>query len=82
MTEIVTTELLALRKRVEELEGALRPAQLWLKTLVDECDLDPEDTAYTVNAVSPEGKRTLARVTLASTQAQIAAALPTPKEPS
>jgi hypothetical protein len=49
---------------------ALRASNQWLKLLVEEMDVDPETTAVVVSAVSADGGRKLAELTLAE---QIAA---------
>ena len=53
----------------------LRAARQWLRFLVDELDLDPDDTAYVVNVVSPDGQREAARITLAHSLTQMDACL-------
>lgn len=58
-----------------QLLSALKAAHLWLNTLVDQIDIDPEDTAYTATIVSPDGKREAAKRTLAESLAQIDAAI-------
>ena len=49
----------------------LRAARQWLRFLVDELDLEPDDTAYVVNVISPDGQREAARITLAHSLAQM-----------
>lgn len=55
--------------------AALRLADQWLKILVEEMDIDPATTDITISAVSSDGKRELAKVNLAESQAQIALVL-------
>lgn len=57
------------------LVDALKAADQWIKLLVKEMDIEPEDTTVTVNAVGPDGKRELAKLKLAQSQTQIEAAL-------
>lgn len=53
----------------------LKAARQWLKFLVDEFDLELDETAFHVDAVSPEGRRTVAVVTLADSLSHIDACL-------
>ena len=55
--------------------GALRAAKVWLNVFVKQIDIDPAETSFNVKAVSPDGERHLAKVTLAETLAQIDAAI-------
>lgn len=59
--------------------AALRIADQWIKVLVAELDIEPSETVITVSATSADGKRELAKVNLAESQAQIAATLTTPE---
>lgn len=55
----------------------LRAARQWLRFLVDEFDLEPEETAFVVTASSPADAtdQEMARVTLAHSLARIDACL-------
>jgi hypothetical protein len=57
-----------------KVKAALAAADQWIKILVKELDIDPADTVITVNAVGPDGKRELVKMSLAQSQTQIAAA--------
>ncbi|KXV70529.1 hypothetical protein AD951_02670 [Acetobacter malorum] len=44
---------------------ALRASDTWLRTIAEKLDIDPEDTEFVIDAVSPHERRFLARTTLA-----------------
>ena len=58
-----------------EILAQLKAARQWLKMLIDELDLEPDDTAFVVNVVGPTGEREAARVTLAHSLTQIDTAI-------
>lgn len=51
----------------DETLEALRATDLWLRTLIDELEIDPAEIAFNVDAVNPNigQRRALARSTLA-----------------
>lgn len=59
----------------DDLLAALLSADQWIKLLVDEADIDPDETIVTVKAVGSDGKRPLAEMNLAESQKQFAAAI-------
>lgn len=59
----------------DDLVKALNAADQWIRLLAKELDIDPSDTTVTISAVGPDGKRELAKVSLAETQLQVRAAL-------
>lgn len=73
---MVTTDKSPSRKEPEsEVLVQLRAARQWLRVLIDEADIEPEETAFVVSVRSAEGEEVKARVTLAHSLTQIDAVL-------
>lgn len=70
-------DLRAILARVKALEEGLGVARLWLDSLIEGCDVDPDDTAININAVAPATgeRRPLAKQTLAESLEKISALL-------
>lgn len=72
----LSSENQRLTAEVARKDAALRKAKVWLDLLIDEADVEPEETDITVSVVGPEGKREVAKLRLSETLEEIAALAP------